>query len=81
VHNPGTGKTTVARLVAGIYNSFGVLKRGHVVECNRSAQVAEFVGQTAPRTNAVVDPALDGILFIDEDSLVKAHGDFGQESI
>ncbi|MBI3415988.1 MAG: AAA family ATPase, partial [Verrucomicrobia bacterium] len=80
--NPGTGKTSVARLMGRIYRSLGVLKRGHLVECDRSALVAEYVGQTAIKTNAVIDSALDGILFIDEAySLVKDHEDYGREAI
>jgi stage V sporulation protein K len=78
--NPGTGKTTVARLMGRIYKSLGILKKGHLIECDRSALVAEYVGQTAQRTNAVIDSALDGILFIDEAySLTKEGEDFGQE--
>jgi len=80
--NPGTGKTSVARLMGRIYKSLGILKKGHLIECDRSALVAEYVGQTAPRTNAVIDSALDGILFIDEAySLTKEGEDFGQEVI
>lgn len=81
--NPGTGKTTVARILAGIYNELGVLKKGHLVETDRSGLVAEYVGQTAIKTNKVIDSALDGVLFIDEAySLVAgSDNDFGNEAI
>lgn len=82
--NPGTGKTTVARIVAGIYKEMGILKKGHIIETDRSGLVAGYIGQTAIKTNKVIDSALDGVLFIDEAySLAKedAGRDFGAEAI
>ena len=81
--NPGTGKTTVARILAGVFRDLGVLAKGQLVETDRSGLVAEFVGQTAVKTNKIVDSALDGVLFIDEAyTLVSgSKEDFGAEAI
>ena len=70
--NPGTGKTTVARIVAGIYKEIGILRKGHLIETDRSGLVAEYVGQTAPKTNAKIDEAY---------TLVGEGNDFGAEAI
>ena len=81
--NPGTGKTTVARVLAKIYKGLGVVSKGHLVETDRAGLVAEYVGQTAVKTNKIIDSALDGVLFIDEAySLVsKSESDYGKEAI
>ena len=81
--SPGTGKTTVARIVSEIYKELGILKKGHLVETDRSGLVAEYVGQTAVKTNKIIDSALDGVLFIDEAySLVDGgNSDYGKEAI
>lgn len=80
--NPGTGKTTIARILADIYREVGVLSKGQLVEVDRSGLVAGYVGQTAIKTQEKINEALGGILFIDEAyTLVKDGQDFGQEAI
>lgn len=80
--NSGTGKTTIARIVAAIYHDLGILKKGHLVETDRSGLVAGYLGQTAVKTNAIIDEALDGVLFIDEAySLSEDSDSYGKEAI
>ena len=81
--NPGTGKTTVARLLSKIYHEIGLLSKGHLIETDRSGLVGGYVGQTAIKTKGVIDEAMGGILFIDEAySLAStSENDYGKEAI
>jgi SpoVK/Ycf46/Vps4 family AAA+-type ATPase len=82
--NPGTGKTTVARLLAKIYKALGVVSGGQLIEVDRAGLVEGYVGQTAQKTQEVIDSAMGGVLFIDEAYTLtnkKENGDFGQEAV
>lgn len=81
--NPGTGKTTVARIMADVFRSLGILSRGQLVECDRSKLVSGYSGQTAIKTNQLIDSAMGGVLFIDEAYTLKSgdNDSFGGEAI
>lgn len=81
--NPGTAKTTVARIMGKLFGAMGILGQGHLVETDRSGLVAEYAGQTGPKASQKIDEALDGVLFIDEAYTLIADGDdpFGHEAV
>jgi SpoVK/Ycf46/Vps4 family AAA+-type ATPase len=81
---PGTGKTSIARLLGSLYRELGFLEKGHVIEIDRSGLVAGYIGQTSLKVEAIINSALDGVLFIDEAYTLKPENspnDFGQEAI
>lgn len=78
--NPGTGKTTVARVIAEVFKAMGLLPKGHLIEVDRAGMVAQYVGQTAPKTNGIIDTAMGGVLFIDE-AYTLSGDTFGKEAI
>ncbi|MDA8886613.1 AAA family ATPase, partial [Bacteroidia bacterium] len=81
--NPGTGKTTVARILAQIYKALGILEKGNLVECDRQSLIGGYVGQTAIKTGEIIDKAMGGVLFIDEAYSLTEGGnsDYGKEAI
>ncbi|MBT8327610.1 MAG: AAA family ATPase, partial [Bacteroidia bacterium] len=81
--NPGTGKTTVARILAQIYKALGILEKGNLIECDRQSLIGGYVGQTAIKTGEIVDKAMGGVLFIDEAYSLTEGGnaDYGKEAI
>lgn len=81
--NPGTGKTTVARILAQIYKALGILERGSLIECDRQSLIGGYVGQTAMKTGEIIDKAMGGVLFIDEAYSLTEGGnsDYGKEAI